>query len=656
MPIAPTYPGVYIQEIPSGVRTITGVATSITAFIGRTRRGPVNEPITINNFGDFERIFGGMWLESTMSYAVRDFYLNGGAQAIIVRLFSPTFADEPARLAALAAATAEAQTAADAVSAAATGAVAGAVTAAAQEVVDAAQAAADLAVGTSEETAAQDVADDVAAAVGGATTIQDVADAAAATGAAGSPEEAATQAVVDAANAAVAGAVATAAQAVADAAAAAVAGAGAAGDAAMAAAQAVADAANAAVAGATTTQAVADAAAAAVAAAVAAAAAAQAPVTMARLSVGTVNILNLEAANPGTWGNDLRARIDHDVVGPDAANLFNLSVRDGTTGDVENHRNVSVVPDHIRNVLNVLAQESRLVRTFGALPAARPEPSLPAPIGVVPAGGDPFDGTNSSGVTTQASDGMPLANADYTGSLTNKTGINALENADLFNLLCIPPYAPGVDVTRTIWDTAASYCESRRAFLLVDPPSTWIDKDAARGDGSTTGIAVLGANSANAAVYFPRLRQPNPLRDNQVETFVPCGAVAGVMARTDAQRGVWKAPAGLDAGLTGVPQLSVSLTDAENGELNPLGINCLRNKPAVANVVWGARTREGDDRLASEWKYVPVRRKALFIQESLYRGTQRVVFEPNDEPLWAQIRLNLGAFMNNLFRQGAFQG
>ena len=98
------------------------------------------------------------------------------------------------------------------------------------------------------------------------------------------------------------------------------------------------------------------------------------------------------------------------------------------------------------------------------------------------------------------------------------------------------------------------------------------------------------------------------------------------------------------------------LTDAENGELNPLGVNCLRTFPAAGRVVWGARTLQGDDRLASEWKYVPVRRTALFIEESLYRGTQWVVFEPNDEPLWAQIRLNVGAFMQNLFRQGAFQG
>jgi phage tail sheath protein FI len=194
-------------------------------------------------------------------------------------------------------------------------------------------------------------------------------------------------------------------------------------------------------------------------------------------------------------------------------------------------------------------------------------------------------------------------------------------------------------------------------MLLVDPPSNWTNKVTAKkefSDGTYPGIS--GPVSNYAALFFPRLKQPNPLRDNQVEEFVPCGAVAGVFARTDVQRGVWKAPAGQDAVLVGVPQLSVSLTDDENGELNPLGINCLRAFPVIGRVVWGARTLEGADRLASEWKYIPVRRTALFIEESLYRGTQWVIFEPNDEPLWSQIRLNVGAFMQNLFRQGAFQG
>jgi phage tail sheath protein FI len=141
-----------------------------------------------------------------------------------------------------------------------------------------------------------------------------------------------------------------------------------------------------------------------------------------------------------------------------------------------------------------------------------------------------------------------------------------------------------------------------------------------------------------------------------IATIAPAGAIARDNARTDATRGGWKPPAGLDARVDGVSELSVPLTDLEIGRLNPLGVNCLRFAPGAGHVVWGARTRDGNDRNASEWKYVPVRRTALFLEESLYRGTQWVVFEPNDAPLWAQIRLNVGAFMNNLFRQGAFAG
>jgi uncharacterized protein len=201
--------------------------------------------------------------------------------------------------------------------------------------------------------------------------------------------------------------------------------------------------------------------------------------------------------------------------------------------------------------------------------------------------------------------------------------------------------------------SAAAYCLRRRAMLLVDPPTTWRNKESAK---AISTLGVDGEAVRNAVLYFPRLRQPDPKRDNQIGDFAPCGAIAGLYGRTDSTRGVWKAPAGLAASLVGVPELSVPLNDAENGELNPLGVNCLRTMPAAGRVCWGARTLAGDDRLTSEWKYVPVRRTALFIEESLYRGTQWVVFEPNDEPLWAQIRLNVGSFMHNLFRQGAFQG
>jgi Bacteriophage tail sheath protein len=575
MPVTTTYPGVYVEEIPSGVRTIVGVATSITAFIGRAVRGPVNEATTINSFGDFERIFGGLWIESSLGFAVRDFYLNGGSQAVIVRLFDPTFANETARQTALTAATTQAQTAADAVAKAAT--------------------------------------DAAAATTTPAPTPQDVAQA-------------------------VQNSVPTA---------------GAAGPAAKAAAETVAKAAAnaAAVTPAPTAQAVADAATAAKAKAVTDAANAAAPRTKAQLSV---NGLNLEAAYEGKWGNDLRARIDLDVKGADAANLFNISVRDGTTGQIEIFRNVSVVSGHVRQVDKVLLNDSKLVHMTGSLPATRPSAHA-NPTSSQDVWGDNTSATNSKVADSgMASDGNILTLNDFTGpgKQDSKQGLYALRQVDLFNLLCIPPYLAAGDVDKGLIDEATQYCEKRRAMLLVDPPTAWNDKGHAKSGIETD----IGNASKNAAVFFPRLKQPNSLRDNQMEDFVPCGAVSGIFARTDTQRGVWKAPAGLEATLVGVPQLSVALTDAENGELNPLGINCLRTMPAAGRVVWGSRTREGDDRLASEWKYIPVRRTALYIEESLYRGLQWVVFEPNDEPLWAQIRLNVGAFMHNLFVQGAFQG
>jgi len=156
----------------------------------------------------------------------------------------------------------------------------------------------------------------------------------------------------------------------------------------------------------------------------------------------------------------------------------------------------------------------------------------------------------------------------------------------------------------------------------------------------------------HAAVFYPNLIYKS---DGFMKSIGSAGAVAGLMARTDGSRGVWKAPAGIGAGLSSVSGLEVELTDAENGVLNKKGVNCIRVFPnGIVN--WGARTLDGDDDFGSEWKYISVRRLALMIEESLFRGTKWVVFEGNDEPLWAQIRMNLGAYMNSLFRQGAFQG
>ncbi len=467
-----SYPGVYIEEVSSGVRTITGVATSITAFLGRAVRGPVNEATTITSYADFERTFGGLRYEYPMSYAVRDFYQNGGGQAVVVRL---------------------------------TGA--GAVAA-------------------------------VAAVDGGMT---------------------------------------------------------------------------------------------------------------------------ISAVSSGEWGNSLRYLCDS--VGVSLPHYFNFRVYemvlDGTiTKPVlrEVIRNVSCVAASPRRIDKVLAIESTLLRA--AVSADTDPTQILAAI--------PADVTASLKALSTGANGGALAITDYNGSEDTKTGIHALDNADLINLVCLPPDVRGGNQDQAVLSDALAYCTKRRAMLIVDPHLDWDSqagvvtlKNDPRGqlNDSTNGkIKFAGSSARNAMIFFPRIRQADPERKGQIDTFVPCGMIAGIMARTDATRGVWKAPAGLDASLNGIHSLSVKLTDAENGILNQVGINCLRSFPASGNVVWGSRTLRGDDQLADEWKYIPVRRTALFIEESVFRGTQWAVFEPNDEPLWAQLRLNLGSFMHDLFRQGAFQG
>jgi len=202
---------------------------------------------------------------------------------------------------------------------------------------------------------------------------------------------------------------------------------------------------------------------------------------------------------------------------------------------------------------------------------------------------------------------------------------------------------------------ATALCTQRRAFYLLDPPQQAGNRD------TVTGIMTwLDQNatlrSRNAAIYFPRPDIADPLSNFQPRASAPSGTLAGVYARTDVARGVWKAPAGIEATLAGVQSLEYRLIDSENGVLNPLAINCLRSFPIYGNICWGARTLNGADQIEDDYKYIPVRRLALFLEESLYRGLKWVVFEPNDEPLWAQIRLNVTGFMQNLFRQGAFQG
>ena len=223
------------------------------------------------------------------------------------------------------------------------------------------------------------------------------------------------------------------------------------------------------------------------------------------------------------------------------------------------------------------------------------------------------------------------------------------------NLVAIPPLGPDDDVSRQTWNAAAAWAKRNRAMLIVDPPAGW-QRAADVTAAAVEGLIAQSDDLTNAALYFPWLLAPDPLAGNRPAAFAPSGAICGIYARTDVNRGVWKAPAGPDGSVQGVTGLVIELTKAETDNLNPRGINTIRTFPARGSVVWGARTLRGADQLASDWKYVSIRRLALFIEASIDEGTQWAVFEPNDEPLWAELGANIGNFLYTLFRDGAFPG
>ena len=504
MPVQVTYPGVYIQELPSGRHTITGVATSITAFVGRALYGPVEEPITIFSFGDYQRFFGGLAYDFPMSYAVQDFFLNGGSQAVIVRLF--------------------------------------------------------------EQKKSTD---------NGKAQLAQLKEAP-------SPSPSATNPSNEAPS----------------------------------------------------------------------------PSPSATNPSNEAQQFTLEAANPGTWGNKLTATVNIQGItdkvaenfasyGLNKNDLFNLTVQvtypNGTT-DFEQFTNVTIkkTPPSPNRLDLVLKNESRLLRV--PLDADN-QPQLPSTT--------PPDGTKLE-VKENGDNGTNLSVETYEGDRNKRTGIYALENIELFNIMCIPldQRIAGKDV----YPKALSYCFERRAMLIVDPPTTWLGevKNGNISQLQPTDVGIEGPETINAAVYFPRVIKEDPMMKNQLDTFSACGIIAGIYAATDVTRGVWKAPAGLDAGILGINSLELKLTDQQNGVLNPLGINCLRTFPIVGSVVWGDRTLRGADILDSDYKYVSVRRLTLYIEESLYQGTKWAVFEPNNENLWSALRLSVGSFMESLSRQGSF--
>ncbi len=458
MTVAVSYPGVYIEEIPSGVRTITGVATSIAAFIGWAPKGPTDHAQLVLSWADYYRQFGGLDARSRLGYAVSQFFINGGQQAYIVRL-----------------------------------------------------------------------------------------------------------AANDAASAEV-----------------------------------------------------------------------------------TLGALKLTARNPGKWAEDYAIAIKNQSGGTKRFRLQVVYVNpaSNTQVAVESFENLAMTsPDpQGRFVEDVINEQSNFVTVAVQGSGTTPPNDTPVPLTANEHLANGADGAILA-PSTKADTPGTFETALTPSSLSG--GVYLLDHVDLFNLLCVPG-----EIAIATLSTLEGYCRDHRAFLIADSDPGITDFTKLK-DGPT---GITGDNAINAAFYFPWVSAPDPLNENRPDNFPPCGFVAGLYARTDATRGVWKAPAGTDASLTGVTGVAVPLNDKENGVLNPVAVNCIRNFNVYGTVIWGARTLRGNDEIGSEWKYVPVRRTALFIEESLFRALKWVVFEPNDEPLWAQIRLNVGAFMHNLFRQGAFQG
>ncbi|MDQ6775229.1 MAG: hypothetical protein M3071_03185 [Actinomycetota bacterium] len=605
-----TYPGVYIEELPSPVHAIAGVATSIAAFVGYTSRGIDNRAQAIFSFGDYERLYGGLASDSELSYAVAQFFQNGGTQAYVVRV--PRDGSKPASVqfegllfTALSAGTW-----------------------------------ADNELLIDVDLQGVDLKSDAKAFNLTVTNLID------------QTTESFPSVTLD-------------------------------GTATNYVTAVVSDPDN----GSQLVK----------AALVNPAIPPAGPLTPTGL-VGAKLTVATATTGLGGSGAPLAADKDYTVtlhtaaglVGPDplatvfkqgdaipqsmaglAAQLqqainqalplalkapaaVQCSVSPlGTAGDQAIRVNASL-PQHPDAVLSLSGPAAKALALDTAAPAANAAHY---------ALGSGNAGVGKQDASVAGSDGtsLPVTN-DLIGDQAAYSGIYALAKVDLFNLLSIPDATRALPSNQnaidpkvapeTIYAAAIAFCRDHRAFLLVDPPPYVTSVS-----GAIDWISdKLGITDPNGAAFFPRLRSADALNSSKLRSFAPSGVVAGVYATTDATRGVWKAPAGIDATLGGVQSMTFPLTDQENGQLNPLGLNCFRAFPVYGRVLWGARTLAGADALGSQWKYVPVRRTALFLEESLFRGTKWVVFEPNDEPLWASIRLNVSSFMQTYFLKGAFQG
>jgi uncharacterized protein len=623
MPVTPTYPGVYIQELPSGVHTITGVATSVGAFVDYFSRGPLNTPVQVFSWGDVVKTFGDVDTRSEASFALDQFFRNGGSSAWVVRV---TNSATPATTADVSVnTTATGSTLALTMAATSPGAWGNSLRVRVDQSAGAATfdvVAREVAVVNGTENIVSEVRyAGVSANPGDLNFVQAVVNDAAA--------NADGIIVVPAVGTPVAGV----------------------GPVPLASGYLSAS---------VTTLA--------------------APLNATGAKALTVTLLSHGLAN------DARA-VD---LGPDPmltvadlAGRLQGAIRSAPT------TSTTLPPSRVEftqatvNLVGPNLDQLQIVPGVGAEPAVRftfgpggagtvaTAAGLDVPsrsnIACYALGTNPTpDGQAQHGTgNTVGTDGDEPAGTDLIGQHSIKpfTGMYSLDAADIFNLLCLPRTAKvstaaasadnfnPAQLIPTITD-ATNYVHDRRAMLLLDPPDNVITPAEMRQWMST----IDSLRDPNVAVHYPREIIADPTNGFRDRSIGASGSIAGLCGRIDTARGVWKAPAGTEATVAGITRFESTLTDAENGTLNPIGINVLRTFPTYGNVNWGGRTSFGEDVRASDWKYVPVRRLALYLEETLFRSTKWVIFEPNDEPLWAQIRLSVGSFMADLFHKGAFQG
>lgn len=590
MPVQTTYPGVYIEEVPSGVRTIAGVSTSVTAFVGATGRGPIDEPVRLFSFADYVRAFGPPLDEGRpLGHAVQHYFANGGSEAIVVR--AGGVGAEAASL-----------TLKDVLStgtdvldltAAGKGAWANWTGAVGLNVevdregsgnpddlfnltlryltLDPASNAPTL---TAEETylnlSMSPKHPRYALTVLGASTLAAAAVPSGVTSTAKGSSTGAdaipTDLTIDPSRRTLRVSVDF----------------GPAVDVVLFPAE-------------------------------------TAPVTKTRNQI--VAELNSALASAGL-----------DATATHATGVLKIE-------SIDEGMNSSVVVTPATDAASDVSEALHLGRTWGGVEVSGAAERRPATTTGGPLGFEDGD------------DGDPVTAAEIVPS-DRTTGMYALSSLlfPRFNLLCLPDLTS--DNVGEL-STAISYCAGERAFCIVDSPSGGYPTLPT----SPPNLGALNARGEHGAVYYPRLKvvETGPGGVRKTLNLPASGAVAGVFARTDTQRGIWKAPAGREAGIVGITGLTQSTSDALSGVLNPRGVNVLRSFPGAGTVVWGARTLKGDDTASSEFKYVPIRRITDYIASSLYLGTQFAVFEPNDPTLWGQLRLSVGTFMRGLFRQGAFQ-